>query len=143
MVFVDEGEEVEVNLFEELRIPSMSIIGSHCPAIDLILNLGGIYDAKVINVGSLSGWRALKLGTADISGTHLLDEKTMRCNLHMPKELGLGDEVEIYGGYIREIGFIVAKGNPKNIKGFEDLLREDVVFINLSLIHISEPTRPY
>jgi len=38
--------------------------------------------------------------------------------------------VEIYGGYIREIGFMVARGNPKNIKGFEDLLREDVVFIN-------------
>ena len=130
VVFVDEGEEVEVNLFEELRIPSISIIGSHCPAIDLILNLGGIYDAKVINVGSLSGWRALKLGTADISGTHLLDEKTMRYNFHMPEELGLGDEVEIYGGYIREIGFMVAKGNPKNINGFEDLLREDVVFIN-------------
>ena len=72
----------------------------------------------------------MKLGTADISGTHLLDEKTMRYNLHMPEELGLEDEVEIYGGYIREIGFMVARGNPKNIKGFEDLLREDVVFIN-------------
>jgi len=129
-VFVDEGEEVEVSLFEELKIPSISIIGSHCPGIDLILNLGEIYDAKVINVGSLSGWKALKLGTADISGTHLLDEKTMRYNLHMPDELGLSGEVEIYGGYIREIGFMVARGNPKGIKGFEDLLREDVVFIN-------------
>jgi len=129
-VFVDEGEEVEVSLFEDLKIPSISIIGSHCPGIDLILNLGEIYGAKVINVGSLSGWRALKLGTADISGTHLLDEKTMRYNLHMPDKLGLGGEVEIYGGYIREIGFMVARGNPKGIKGFEDLLREDVVFIN-------------
>jgi len=129
-VFVDEGEEVEVSLFEDLKIPSISIIGSHCPGIDLILNLGEIYGAKVINVGSLSGWRALKLGTADISGTHLVDEKTMRYNLHMPDKLGLGGEVEIYGGYIREIGFMVARGNPKGIKGFEDLLREDVVFIN-------------
>ena len=130
ILFMDEGEEVEVNLFEELRLPSVSIIGSHCPGIDLILNLGEIYDAKVINVGSLSGWRALKLGTADITGTHLLDEKTMKYNLHIPEELELRDEVEIYGGYIREIGFIVEKGNPKSIKGFEDLLREDIVFIN-------------
>ncbi|OYT66666.1 MAG: molybdopterin biosynthesis protein, partial [Candidatus Wolframiiraptor sp. EX4484-121] len=52
-VFVDEGEEVEVSLFEDLKIPSISIIGSHCPGIDLILNLGEIYGAKVINVGSL------------------------------------------------------------------------------------------
>ena len=42
----------------------------------------------------------------------------------------LEEEVEIYGGYIREIGFITAPGNPKNIKGFEDLLRPDVVFVN-------------
>ena len=129
-LFIDEGEDVEVNLFEELRLPSISIIGSHCPGIDLILNLGEIYDAKVINVGSLSGWKALKLGTADVAGTHLLDEKTMRYNLHMPEELGLRDEVEIYGGYIREVGFIVAEGNPKKIKGFEDLLRKDVIFVN-------------
>ncbi|RLG07148.1 MAG: molybdopterin biosynthesis protein [Thaumarchaeota archaeon] len=129
-LFIDEGEDVEVNLFEELRLPSISIIGSHCPGIDLILNLGEIYDAKVINVGSLSGWKALKLGTADVAGTHLLDGKTMRYNLHMPEELGLRDEVEIYGGYIREVGFIVAEGNPKKIKGFEDLLRKDVIFVN-------------
>jgi putative molybdopterin biosynthesis protein len=30
----------------------------------------------------------------------------------------------------RTQGFIVPKGNPKGIKGFEDLLRADVVFVN-------------
>ena len=31
---------------------------------------------------------------------------------------------------MREQGFMVLKGNPKNIRGVEDLLREDVMFIN-------------
>ena len=31
---------------------------------------------------------------------------------------------------MREQGFIVLKGNPKSIGGFEDLIREDVTFIN-------------
>ena len=30
----------------------------------------------------------------------------------------------------REQGFIVAKGNPKNIVSFHDLTRDDVVFVN-------------
>jgi len=33
-------------------------------------------------------------------------------------------------GYDREQGLIVARGNPKNIKCFQDLLRKDVTFIN-------------
>jgi putative molybdopterin biosynthesis protein len=30
----------------------------------------------------------------------------------------------------REQGLLVPKGNPKNIKGFEDLARNDIVFVN-------------
>jgi putative molybdopterin biosynthesis protein len=33
-------------------------------------------------------------------------------------------------GYDREQGLIVQRGNPKNIRGFEDLLKKDVTFIN-------------
>lgn len=54
----------------------------------------------------------------------------MSYNIHMPRRLGLKDEVEIYGGYIREIGFITAPGNPKDIRDFKDLLRPDVIFVN-------------
>lgn len=128
--FIDEGEEVEVRLFEEFHPPSLVVIGSHCPAIDILLEAAGIKDAKIINVGSLGGWIALKRGEADLAGTHLLDEETMRYNVHMPRKLGMEELVEIYGGYVREIGFVVAPGNPKKIRGFEDLLRDDVTFIN-------------
>jgi putative molybdopterin biosynthesis protein len=128
--YLDEGEVVEVKLVRRYRPASTVIIGSHCPALDLLLDVAGLSNVKMISIGSLGGWYALKNGEADIAGTHLLDEETMSYNIHMPRRLGLEDEVEIYGGYIREIGFITAPGNPKDIRGFEDLLRPDVVFVN-------------
>ncbi len=128
--YLEKDEEVEVALFREFRPPSIYIIGSHCPGIDLLLQVAGIDDARIINVGSLGGWMALKRGEADVAGTHLLDEETVKYNVHMPAKLGIESEVEIYGGYVREIGFVVAPGNPKEIAGFEDLLRRDVVFVN-------------
>ncbi len=36
----------------------------------------------------------------------------------------------IKGGVKRHQGFIVEKGNPKGIKDFSDLLREDVIYVN-------------
>lgn len=128
--FLREDEEVEVKLFGEFRPPSVSIIGSHCPGLDVLLRVAGLWDAKVVSVGSMAGWRALKRGEADVAGTHLLDPEAMTYNLHMPARMGLEGKVAIYGGYLREIGFVVARGNPKNIKGFRDLLRDDVVFVN-------------
>ena len=32
--------------------------------------------------------------------------------------------------FFRELGFVIARGNPRGIKGFEDLTREGVRFIN-------------
>ncbi|MCX8187648.1 MAG: molybdopterin biosynthesis protein [Nitrososphaeria archaeon] len=128
--FLEKEEEIEVKLFHEFRPPSIYIIGSHCPGIDVLVQVAGIRDVKIINVGSLGGWMALKRGEADVAGTHLLDEDTMRYNVHIPEKLGIEDEVEIYGGYTREVGFVTAPGNPKGITDFRDLLRRDVVFVN-------------
>jgi len=128
--YVEEDEQVEVKLFEKIKFPELTIIGSNCPALELLLNQADIRNFKIINVGSLAGWRALKRGEADVTGTHLLDPETMTYNLHIPKKLGLEKEVELYRGYIRTIGLIVEKGNPKKISSLEDLLRDDVVFVN-------------
>ncbi len=131
--FLESGEEVEVNLFSnELKIADLMIIGSHCIGIDVLLEIlrkkKPIF-AKVINVGSSGGLMAIKRGEADIAGTHLLDESGVY-NIPFLKKYGLIDDVYLIKGYLREQGFIVKKGNPKKIKGFEDLLRDDVSFIN-------------
>ena len=128
-------ESTEVNLFaDELRPADLVIIGSHCIGIDLVLSL--LYDrypgfqAKVINVGSIGGLRALVREEADIAGIHLFDEKTGEYNISFIGKYGLTDKAVIVRGYKRRQGLIIPKGNPKQIHGLEDLLRNGVVFIN-------------
>ncbi len=130
--FFDENEEVEVTLFSsELKVPELTIIGSNCPGIEVILKVSGqARSSRIISVGSMGGWLAIKRGDADLAGTHLLDDKTLQYNVHVPEIMGLKGEVTIYRGYARRIGLLVRKGNPKNIRGFEDLLRPDVTIVN-------------
>ncbi|AFZ70879.1 molybdenum cofactor synthesis domain protein [Caldisphaera lagunensis DSM 15908] len=129
--YFEENEEVDVYLFSSsIRPPDLTIIGSNCPGIEVVLNGAKIQNSRIINVGSLGGWNAIKRGDADLAGSHLLDEKTMNYNIHMPKLMGLEDKVYIYRGYSREVGILVKKNNPKNIKDVSDFLRDDIVIIN-------------
>ncbi len=129
--YFEENEEVDVYLFSSsIRPPDLTIIGSNCPGIEVALNISKIQNTRIINVGSLGGWNAIKRGDADLAGSHLLDEKTMNYNIHMPKLMGLEDKVYIYRGYSREVGILIKKNNPKNIKDVNDFLRDDIVIIN-------------
>ncbi len=130
--YFDENEEVEVTLFSRsLKVPAINVIGSNCPGIEVVLRVAGLTrEARVISVGSMGGWLAIKRGDADVAGTHILDERTLQYNVHVPDMLGLRDKVVIVRGYARRIGFLVRKGNPKGIRGFEDLTRDDVVIVN-------------
>ncbi len=130
VVILDEGEIVEVRLYSSLKPADLVIIGSHCVGVDVLLALlrgRSAVTAKVINVGSTGGILAAKRGEADIAGTHLMDESG-EYNVGIAKRYGVRGY--LVKGYLREQGLVVAKGNPKRIEGFEDLLRDDVVFVN-------------
>ncbi|MGC8988432.1 substrate-binding domain-containing protein, partial [Infirmifilum sp.] len=64
-----------------------------------------------------------------LAGVHVIDPETGEYNLHLLKK-NAGKDLVLIRGYWREIGFIVAPGNPKNIFSPEDLLRRDVVLAN-------------
>jgi putative molybdopterin biosynthesis protein len=133
--YLERGEEVEVNLFGTHIKPSeLVIIGSHDLGIDVILQIlskrNEVKRAKVINVGSMSGFFAVKRGEADLAGVHLLDEQTGKYNIPFVERLGLQGKAYLVKGYERVQGLIVQKGNPKKIKGIEDIFREDVRFMN-------------
>ncbi|WP_202319938.1 molybdopterin biosynthesis protein [Archaeoglobus neptunius] len=131
VVMLDEEEEVDVRLYSELKPADLMIIGSHCIGVEKLLELmreRQTFTTKVINAGSTGGIMAIKRGEADIAGTHLLDESGVY-NEPLIKKYGVRNAV-LVKGYLREQGLIVAKGNPKGIKGFGDLLRNDVTFIN-------------
>ncbi|MFH0897768.1 MAG: substrate-binding domain-containing protein, partial [Candidatus Bathyarchaeota archaeon] len=123
--FLEEGEKVLVELFSlELKPADLMIIGSHCVGIDLLLTLmrsRASIKTKVVNIGSSGGLAAIRRGEADIAGTHLLDENTGEYNISFLERFGIVDKAVLVRGYVREQGLIVAKGNPKNIQGLEDL----------------------
>jgi len=130
---LEEGSEVKVELFKRgWAPPALVVIGSHDYLMETLTYsvVGDEGEAKVLRAGSMGGVLAVGRGEADIGGTHILDAESGEYNIPVIRKLGLDDKVRLVRGWGREIGLVVARGNPKQINGFEDLLRKDVLFIN-------------
>lgn len=133
---LSKGKEIEVFLWKSKKDIDNTIvcIGSHDNTLDLIYNyLKKKYphvSLSSAHVGSMGGLIAIKRGEAHIAGTHLLDEQTGEYNVPFIKKILPEKSIVLVNLVYRIQGLIVKKGNPKNIKGFEDLIRDDVVFIN-------------
>jgi putative molybdopterin biosynthesis protein len=131
---VDMGAEVNVELLRDpLDIErTVVIIGSHDLTLDVLadeLGSRGLFLSSS-HVGSLGGLLALKNHTAHLATSHLLDVETGQYNWSYIRRYIPEIPVKVIRCVSREQGFIVPKGNPKGIKGFEDLTRDDVTFIN-------------
>lgn len=130
------GTNVEVELLRGKREIDNTIvcIGSHDNALDILANAikknYPQFSLSSAHVGSMAGLSALRKKEAHIAGTHLLDEQSGQYNIPFIKRLFKEGEVVLINLAYREQGLLVKKGNPKNIKGFEDLTRQDIVFIN-------------
>ena len=81
-------------------------------------------------VGSYNALYALYHGNVQIATTHLWDGETDQYNVPYVKRLLPGVPAVIIRLATRMQGFYVAKGNPKNITGWEDLRRQDISIIN-------------
>jgi len=130
------GEETDAELLVDLEdiFNTIVIIGSHDITLDILSdeirkNAGGIRIASG-NVGSLGGLLALKKGTAQIAGSHLLDTQTGEYNTSYIHKYLKDFPVHVFNLVTREQGLIVQKGNPKGVKGIEDLADDDMVFVN-------------
>ena len=133
---IGAGTEVEVELMrpqEEIR-NTIVCIGSHDNALDLLSNFlrkrHPEFSLSSAHVGSMGGLIALRKGEAHLAGTHLLDEETGIYNIPFVQRLFPGRDMVLLNLVYREQGLVVKKGNPKNIRGFGDLLRDDVIYIN-------------
>ncbi|MCG0274955.1 MAG: molybdopterin biosynthesis protein [Thermosediminibacteraceae bacterium] len=133
---IEAGEEVEVELLkskEEIE-NTVLMIGSHDVTIDILANeLKRHYPEITLSsahVGSMGGIIALKRGETHMAGIHLLDPETGEYNVPYIKKY-LGDRrILLVNLAYRQQGLMVKKGNPKGIRGIEDLVREDVTFVN-------------
>jgi putative molybdopterin biosynthesis protein len=133
---VHAGTTVEVELLrrpEEVR-NTIVAIGSHDLTLDLLASAiaqrhPGI-NLSSSNVGSLGGLIALQRGEAHLAGSHLLDETTGEYNVSYVERHLAGRKVRVVNLVYREQGLIVLPGNPKGIQSLEDLVRDDVQFVN-------------
>jgi len=130
------GQEVTVELLRAARDIENTIvcIGSHDNALDILGNYLKKKHPELslssAHVGSMGGLLALKRGEAHLAGTHLLDEETGEYNVNYVKKMLPDAKTVLVNLVYRTQGLIVPKGNPKGIRGFEDLVRQDVVFVN-------------
>lgn len=81
-------------------------------------------------IGSLEGLMMIYRGAADVAAIHLLDPNTKQYNIPFIKQFFIHEKISVVRFASREQGFIVAKNNPKRIIGFQDLIRNEVSFIN-------------
>ncbi|SHH17013.1 molybdopterin biosynthesis protein [Tepidibacter thalassicus] len=126
---IEAGDWVEVKLLkDEDRIKDTLVsIGSHDLIMDIISDIMPLSSG---HVGSMGGIMAMRRGECHVSPIHLLDESTGEYNISYIKKYFKGRKMALIKGVKRLQGFMIKKGNPKNIKGFSDLTRDDVYFVN-------------
>lgn len=82
------------------------------------------------NMGSVNGLAALDNGHTDIAWSHLLDPESGQYNIPYLSTLLPKIKPVVVNLFDREIGFITAPDNPYRIKGFDDLAKEGLKFMN-------------
>ncbi len=133
---IEKGEVVEIELMTDINNIKNTIvsIGSHDLIIDLIRDeihrKYPDFSVSSAHTGSMGGIMALRNNETHIAPIHLLDEKSGEYNKAFIKKYFKGREIAYIKGVKRHQGLIVQKGNPKNIKTFKDIEKEDIVFIN-------------
>jgi putative molybdopterin biosynthesis protein len=133
---VSQDEEIEAELLvdEEEILNTVVIVGSHDVTIDIIgdeiRRRGHNVRVSSGNVGSLGGILALRKGACHMAGSHLLDTESDQYNISYIQKYLKGVKASVFHLVMRDQGLIIPAGNPKGIKGLEDLTREDITLIN-------------
>ena len=82
------------------------------------------------HVGSMGGLMAIKKGTCHMAGSHLLDPEDGSYNISYIKRYLAKESVWVVNLVMRDQGLIIPKGNPREIKGLEDIKEKELMFIN-------------
>ncbi len=109
-------------------------IGSHDNSLDIVASFlkkhFPRFSLSSAHTGSMGGIMAIRNAEAHIAGTHLLDEASGDYNVPFLKKYLQGVHLKLINLMQREQGLFVQKGNPKKIRGIDDLKRDDITFIN-------------
>ena len=129
-------EPATVELLHPLSLIKNTIVavGSHDNTLDIIADqIKAGHSSLTLSsshVGSMGGLMAIKKGVCHLAGSHLLDTDDGSYNISYIKKYLPNTKVKLINLVFRDQGLIVSPGNPKTIKGIEDLDRNDITFIN-------------
>jgi excisionase family DNA binding protein len=82
------------------------------------------------NTGSTDGLKALNMGYTDIAWSHLFDPKSGEYNIPFLSNYLPNIKPVVVNMFRRDLGFVTLSGNTLKLKGFHDLTKRGVRFIN-------------
>ena len=137
---IGAGEAVSAELLRPLSSirNTIVVVGSHDNSLDILADeLRATHTGLTLSsshVGSMGGLMAIKKDGCHLAGAHLLDSSDGSYNIAYIKRY-LPDryrnrQVRVVNLVSRDQGLILPAGNPKAIKGLEDLQRDDITLIN-------------
>ena len=128
----EKGSRVRIYMTKKVDLAHRLLFqGSDDPAIQLLVSLMrkcGM-DLAIRAVGSMGGLAALSRDEAHFAAAHLLEPADGSYNTSYIEKFSAGRHWRRQLVFYRQQGIIIAKGNPKNIRNFEDLTK-GVVFEN-------------
>ncbi|WP_040825311.1 substrate-binding domain-containing protein [Thermanaerovibrio velox] len=132
-VELDKGDKVRFYPLVHLDLARRCLLqGSDDPALQMLAAIAKGKGGEVVvkRTGSMGGVLALARGEAHAATCHILDPDTGIYNDPLIKRLdphGLWCRTILF---YREQGFILARGNPRGVKGIRDLVRDDIRIVN-------------
>ena len=133
---IKDSDDVSAELLRPFSAIQNTLVavGSHDNTLDVLadqLKAGKTnLTLSSSHVGSMGGLMAVKKGVCHMAGSHLLDTEDGSYNIRYLEKYLPDMDVRLVNLVFRDQGFIVPKGNPKQINGVEDICREDIRFIN-------------
>jgi putative molybdopterin biosynthesis protein len=136
-VLIEAGKRpgrARVQLFqnEEKQFRKRLLIAGCDPGISVLLRhlqREGV-EAVVAYRNSSQSLELLKQSFIHVAGTHIRDEATGESNLPAVRKQFPKGSVAVISYAIWQEGIVIARGNPKSIKGISDLARKDITIIN-------------
>ncbi len=117
-----DGEDFANRILVAGCDPGISVLARHAQSAGVQLVLAHRNSAQALSL--------LEEGCVHVAGTHLKDEHSGESNLPQIERLFPKQTVAVISFATWEQGMITARGNPKNIRGVEDLTRKNVSLVN-------------
>ena len=131
---ISRSDKVKLRLFSEEESIRNKIVLAGCdPATSLLARMvERLSGVEIIHAPASSqlalDW--LKEGKVHIAGSHLQDPQSTEFNLPVIRRQFPNRDMAVVTFARWEEGFVVAGGNPKHIRGVEDLRRKNITIIN-------------